>query len=167
MRSVSGTSLLIAAGLWAVPARAQVSPDIEKAFDAAIDPAEMGGWMKTMAAEPNHVGSAHNKANAEMTLAQFKGWGWDAKIETFQVLYPTPMKVALELVGPKRFKATLTEGPIPGDADLVAHQGRAAGLRRLPGRWRRHGAAGLRELRHAGRLQGARAHGRSTSRARS
>src|SRR5262249_59950298 len=90
--------------------------DLEKKFDASINNAEMGGWMKTMAAEPNHVGSAHDKANAEMTLKQFKDWGWDAKIETYKVLYPTPIQVGLELVGKKSFKATVTEAPIPGDA---------------------------------------------------
>jgi len=114
-RLARGMSLLIAASLSTVPGHSQVAPDIDKAFDAAIIPAEMDGWMKTMAAEPNHVGSAHDKANAEMTLSQFASWGWDAKIETFKVLYPTPIKVALELQGPNGFKATLTEKPVPGD----------------------------------------------------
>jgi len=68
-----------------------------------------------MAAEPNHVSSAHDKLNAELTLKQFKDWGWDAKIETFKVLYPTPIQVGLDLVGRKGFKATLTEAPVPGD----------------------------------------------------
>ena len=90
--------------------------DLERRFDALIDPSEMGGWMKVMAAEPNHVGSAHNKANAEMVLQQFKSWGWDAHIETFDVLYPTPITQSLELLGPMPFKATLTEAPIAGDA---------------------------------------------------
>jgi N-acetylated-alpha-linked acidic dipeptidase len=92
--------------------------DLEKRFDALIDPAEMGGWMKSMASEPNHVGSPHDKANAEFMLGQFKSWGWDARIETFEVLYPTPISEALELVaGPGAgFKATLQEPPIPGDA---------------------------------------------------
>lgn len=114
-RSLRGIHLLIAAALWAVPGHTQVSPNIEKAFDAAISPAVMDGWMKTMAAEPNHVGSAHDKVNAEQTLALFTSWGWDAKIETFKVLYPTPLEVALELKGPNGFKATLTEKPVPGD----------------------------------------------------
>src|SRR5206468_11715863 len=115
----SGTfaALLVASSLGAQTAsKASATVDLERRFDAAIQPAEMGGWMKTMAAEPNHVGSAHDKVNAEEVLAQFKSWGWDAKIETFQVLYPTPLKVALELEGPKSFKATLTERPVPGDA---------------------------------------------------
>src|SRR5262245_38486112 len=108
--------LLIVAALLALPGRSEAPPDLEKKFDAAIVPEEMSGWMKSLAAEPNHVGSAHDKANAEETLALFKGWGWDAKIETFQVLYPTPVKVALELKGANGFKATLTEKPVPGDA---------------------------------------------------
>ncbi|WP_411286501.1 transferrin receptor-like dimerization domain-containing protein [Phenylobacterium sp.] len=98
-------------------AQAQPNRDLESRFDAQIDNAEMGRWLKTMAAEPNHVGAPHNKANADMTLAQFKAWGWDAKIETFWVLYPTPLEVSLELVSGEGapFKATLTERAVPGD----------------------------------------------------
>jgi N-acetylated-alpha-linked acidic dipeptidase len=116
-RRISLVVILAAAGLAASPVVSQAAPaDIEKKFDAAIDPAEMGAWMKRMAAEPNHVGSPHDKANAEDTLARFRAWGWDARIETFDVLYPTPTKVSLDLVAPRRFKATLTERPVPGDA---------------------------------------------------
>jgi len=107
--------LLILTAVGAAPISAQEPPDLEKRFDAAIDPTDMAGWMKDMSAEPNHVGSAHDKANAEETRRLFSSWGWDAKIETFSVLYPTPVKVALELDGPNSFKATLTERPIPGD----------------------------------------------------
>jgi N-acetylated-alpha-linked acidic dipeptidase len=91
-------------------------PALEKSFDAAIHPDDLRDWMKAMAAEPNHVGSPHDKANAEYELGLLKGWGWDAHIETFEVLYPTPISESLELTGDKPFKATLTEGPVPGDA---------------------------------------------------
>lgn len=109
--AVAAAALLPAAGL-AAPDKA-----LEAKFDGMIDNAEMGGWLKTMSAEPIHVGAPHNKKNAEMTLAQFRSWGWDAKIETFWVLYPTPKEVALELTAGAGapFKATLTERPIPGD----------------------------------------------------
>ena len=106
------------ATLVAAPTLVQGTPsaaDLETQFDAAISPAEMDDWLKTMAAEPNHVSSAHDKLNAEMALKQFKDWGWDAKLETFKVLYPTPIQVGLELLGKEKFKATLTEAPIPGD----------------------------------------------------
>jgi N-acetylated-alpha-linked acidic dipeptidase len=117
-RSVTGSLMLAAAfGVGPIHAQtAQPSPaEIERQFDASLNAAEMAGWMKTMAAEPNHVGSAHDKANAEMVLAQFRDWGWDAHIETFEVLYPTPISQTLELLGDAPFKATLTEAPIPGD----------------------------------------------------
>ena len=118
-KTISFAAVVLAAGLLAAPALTQAptsAADIEKKFDTHISSTEMDGWMKKMAAEPNHVGSPHDKANAEDTLARFKSWGWDAKIETFMVLYPTPLKVQLDLVTPRKFSATLTERPIPGDA---------------------------------------------------
>ncbi len=88
---------------------------LEHSFDSFISSPEMDGWMKTLAAEPNHVGSPHNKANAEMVLSLFKQWGWDAKIEEFQVLYPTPISETLEVTGANPYKVNLTEPEVPGD----------------------------------------------------
>ncbi len=118
-KTVLFAASILAAGLLAAPVMSQQATtlqDLEKSFDIFISPPEMDGWMKKMAAEPNHVGSPHDKVNAEDTLARFKAWGWDAHIESFKVLYPTPIKVSLELTTPKKFSATLTERPIPGDA---------------------------------------------------
>src|SRR5580698_4223547 len=64
--------------------------DSEKAFDAAIDPADIRSWLEQLSSEPNQVGSPHDKANADFMLEKFTQWGWDARIETFYVLYPTP-----------------------------------------------------------------------------
>src|SRR5690348_13503480 len=88
---------------------------LEKQFDALLDPADQRAWLERMSAEPNHVGSPHNKANAEFMLENFRGWGWDARIETFYVLFPTPKKVALELVAPTQFTARLHEPAVDGD----------------------------------------------------
>src|SRR5215471_8758880 len=119
MRRAITSSLLLAVAFGAGPIHAQTtqpSPaEIERQFDASLNASEMGGWMKTMAAEPNHVGSPHDKANAEMVLAQFREWGWDAHNETVELLYPTPTSETLELLKPEPFKATLTEPPVPGD----------------------------------------------------
>src|SRR3954468_13115123 len=118
--ATSRTGLALAfAALVAAPTLVRAAPgaaELEAQLDAAISPAEMSEWMKAMASEPNHVSSAHDKLNAEMVLKQFKDWGWDARIETFKVLYPTPIQVGLELVGKKAFKATLSEAPVAGDA---------------------------------------------------
>jgi N-acetylated-alpha-linked acidic dipeptidase len=106
---------------------------LEDRFEGQLSASDQKAWLEKMAAEPNQVGSPHDRANAEWQLAQFKSWGWDAHIETFQVLYPTPLSESLELVGPKPFKATLHEPAVPGDpssADMpgvlppyVAYQG--------------------------------------------
>jgi N-acetylated-alpha-linked acidic dipeptidase len=98
------------------PADAEAQRALEARFDAGLSPSEISARLKLMAAEANEVGSPHDKANAEFTLAQYQAWGWDAHIETFMALYPTPKTERLELTGPDAFKATLTEPPIPGDA---------------------------------------------------
>ncbi|HET9819482.1 MAG TPA: transferrin receptor-like dimerization domain-containing protein [Rhodanobacteraceae bacterium] len=89
--------------------------NLEKQFDALLSASDMRGWLEQLSSKPNQVGSPHDKANAEFLLAQFKQWGWDAHIETFDVLYPTPTHELVELVAPTKFKATLHEPPVKGD----------------------------------------------------
>ncbi|MBD8871939.1 transferrin receptor-like dimerization domain-containing protein [Rhodanobacter sp. DHB23] len=96
---------------------------LEQRFDALLDPADQREWLKQMASQPNQVGSPHDKANADFMLAKFREWGWDAHIETFDVLYPTPKKESLQLLGPKPFTAKLDEPPLPGDATSSIQQG--------------------------------------------
>jgi N-acetylated-alpha-linked acidic dipeptidase len=96
---------------------------LEQRFDAALDPADLRAWLKTLSAEPNHVGSPHDKANAELVRDLFKQWGWDAHIEVFDVLYPTLKQHTLELVAPTRFTASLKEPPVEGDATSTRTDG--------------------------------------------
>jgi N-acetylated-alpha-linked acidic dipeptidase len=88
---------------------------LEHRFDADINASDLRGWLKTLSSEPNNVGSPHDKANAEAVRDLFKQWGWDAQIETFEVLYPTLKQHTLELVGPTKFVASLKEPPVAGD----------------------------------------------------
>ncbi|OYY88982.1 MAG: folate hydrolase [Sphingomonas sp. 28-66-16] len=88
---------------------------LEAAFDAQVSSADQLDWLKRMSSEPNQVGSPHDKANAEATLALFKSWGWDARIETFQVLYPTPISTTVEMVAPTAIKLGGQEPAIAGD----------------------------------------------------
>jgi len=88
---------------------------LEKNFDAMISSADQLAWLQQMSSAPNHVGSLHDKANADFQLAMFKQWGWDAHIERFDVLYPTPISTTLELVAPQAVKLGGQEPPIPED----------------------------------------------------
>jgi N-acetylated-alpha-linked acidic dipeptidase len=105
------------------PEAAGAERALEARFDQSLSAREIRDRLKLMAAEPNQVGSPHDKANAEYTLAKFKEWGWDAHIETFEILYPTPREQSLELLGPAPFAATLTEPPIPGDETTYRQAG--------------------------------------------
>ena len=111
-------ALLGAAGIaMAAAATAQMTDQkaLEAAFDSSVSSADQLGWLKQMSSAPNQVGSAHDKANAEFELAQFKAFGWDAKIETFQVLYPTPISTTLEIVGATPIKLGGQEPPVAED----------------------------------------------------
>ena len=93
-----------------------VQRSLEQRFDADLNPAELREWLKNLASAPNHVGSPHDRANAEFVRDLFRQWGWQAQIEVFEVLYPTLKEHSLELVAPTRFTASLTEPPVAGDA---------------------------------------------------
>jgi N-acetylated-alpha-linked acidic dipeptidase len=81
----------------------------EKKFQDGIVPDNLRESMRRMSARPHHVGSPYDKENADWILSKFKEWGFDAHIETFQVLFPTPKERVVELVAPTRFRAKLEE----------------------------------------------------------
>ncbi len=72
-------------------------------------------YMRRLTARPHHVGSAYDRQNAEWILSKFKEWGWDAQMETFDVLFPTPKERVLEMIEPVRFTAKLQEPPVSVD----------------------------------------------------
>ena len=87
----------------------------ESAFARQISKAELRNWLEHLAARPHHVGSEWGRANAEWMRDLFAGWGYEARIETFEVLFPTPKVRLLEMVAPTRFRARLDEGSLAED----------------------------------------------------
>jgi N-acetylated-alpha-linked acidic dipeptidase len=121
MRMLLSSVLLSATGLALTPSVAdiplrgffpqsiQAEHDLEARFKAMPDPARMRENMRLLSARPHHVGSPYGRTNAEWILNQFKSYGWDAHIENFDVLFPTPVERVVELVAPTTFKASLQE----------------------------------------------------------
>lgn len=118
----------ILAGLLAAPAQAGEKPALgfspaglaaqealEARFDAQLDARNLRTWMERMASRPHHLGSAWGKQNAEFMAELFRSWGYDTRIEEFQVLLPTPKERRLELVAPTRFVASLEEPALRED----------------------------------------------------
>jgi N-acetylated-alpha-linked acidic dipeptidase len=83
--------------------------EAEKKFQDAVVAANIRESMRRLSARPHHVGSPYDKDNAQWLLAKFKEYGFDAEIETFSVLFPTPKERVVELLEPTRFKAKLQE----------------------------------------------------------
>ena len=96
-------------------ASARTQREWERKFAAVPDPDSLREYMRVLSARPHHLGSPADSVNAEWILNKFKSWGLDATIETFQVLFPTPVGRVVELVGPERFVARLREPAMPGD----------------------------------------------------
>ncbi|MGI9551986.1 MAG: transferrin receptor-like dimerization domain-containing protein, partial [Aurantibacter sp.] len=72
-------------------------------------------WMQLMSAEPHWVGTEYGEKNAKWIQKQFKSWGYDAKIETYHVLFPYPETRELEMTGPSTYEAKLTAVAVDGD----------------------------------------------------
>src|SRR5215203_197777 len=102
------------------PASSKVELDWEAKFNAIPDPARMREVMRLLSARPHHVGSAYGKQNAEWIRDQFRSYGWQAEIEEFDVLFPTPRERVVEMVAPTKFVANLDETVI--DVDPTSNQ---------------------------------------------
>src|SRR5690348_16918452 len=100
---------------------ARVELDWESKFAAIPSPDTIRQNMRRLSARPHHVGSPYDHDNAEWLLSRFKSFGWDAHIEQFDVLFPTPRERLVELVAPTHFTAKLQEPTVAGDPTSSQH----------------------------------------------
>jgi len=97
------------------PAEAKEQLELESQFDAQLSADNLDAWMEKMAARPHWVGTEAGAEVARWMRDQFESWGYDARIDTYQVLFPYPKIRLLELTEPTKFKASLTAVPVEGD----------------------------------------------------
>jgi N-acetylated-alpha-linked acidic dipeptidase len=90
---------------------------LEAKLRAVADPLRIEQYMKRMAAEPHHAGSAAGKGVAEYALGLFRKFGFTARIETFDVFLPYPKERLVELEGPAPFRLRLAEPNFSEDPD--------------------------------------------------
>ena len=122
-KSLFSAALLLAASAFAQQPitgfsakAAQEQAALEAKFDAQLSAQRIGQYIKDMSARPHHVGSPGGEAVAQYLLSKFKSFGLDARIETYQVLFPTPKTRVLEMTGPTTYKAILKEPALKEDA---------------------------------------------------
>lgn len=89
---------------------------LESEFDKLLSSQNIGKTIQELSAKPHYTGSPGSREVAENVLNKFKSWGWDAEIETYTVLFPTPKVRVLEMTSPKKFTALLKEPSLKEDA---------------------------------------------------
>ncbi len=90
---------------------------LEGTLRAVPTASRIEAYMKRMAAEPHHAGSAAGRSVAEYALGLFWKFGFSARIETFDVFLPYPKERVVELVGPVPYKLRLSEPNFAEDPD--------------------------------------------------
>jgi len=95
---------------------AEAQKKLEASFDSQLSAKRIGENIKRMSSVPHHIGSVGGKFVADDIATQFKAAGWDTKIVTYQVLFPTPITRVLEMKGATNFKALLKEPALKEDA---------------------------------------------------
>lgn len=122
-KSLFSAALLLAASAFAQQPitgfsakAAQEQAVLEAKFDAQLSAQRIGQYIKDMSSRPHHVGSPGGEAVAQYLLSKFKSFGLDARIETYQVLFPTPKTRVLEMTSPTTYKAILKEPALKEDA---------------------------------------------------
>ena len=94
-------------------AQALAQRERERIFDAALNTRDQLAWLKRLSARPHHVGSAYGLENARFMRDLYASFGFEARIETFDVLFAEPKERRLEM---GRWRAKLDEPPVSGDA---------------------------------------------------
>jgi N-acetylated-alpha-linked acidic dipeptidase len=97
-------------------ADATAQRQLETKFVDAVRKDDLKDWLERLAAKPHHVGSPYDKENAEFIAELFKSWGFETRIERFDVLFPTPKTRELELTAPTKYVARLAEPPLAQDS---------------------------------------------------
>ena len=84
------------------PASSAKQLQTEQQFDQSISATHIGETLKDLSAIPHHVGSPGGKIVAEKILKTFKSYGFDAHLQPYKVLFPTPKTRLLEMTGPTK-----------------------------------------------------------------
>jgi N-acetylated-alpha-linked acidic dipeptidase len=102
-------------------AAAKTEQGWEGKFRSMIDAANIRGYDQHLSAFPHAAGTPQDRKNVEWILSNFKGFGWDAHVETFYVLIPMPEARLVEMVSPVTFRAKLEEPTVPVDPTSSQH----------------------------------------------
>jgi len=88
----------------------------ENLFLGQIDRDHIGASIKEFSAFPHNVGSVGSRELAEKLENRFREYGFETRIDVYQVLFPTPVTRILEMTAPVSYKAILSEPALSEDS---------------------------------------------------
>jgi N-acetylated-alpha-linked acidic dipeptidase len=111
--------------LWGFTAEGtRAERQLEARFDAQLQTDSLRSWLQHLSRQPDHLGSPGDKDNADWIAAHYRAWGFQTRIDEYQVLFPTPKERLLELVAPTRHRMKLAEPTLKEDATSAVTKGR-------------------------------------------
>ncbi len=100
------------------PAAAQKELALETEYRSLASRDEIQKFHRYLTSEPHPAGSARNNELARWVADQWKQQGLeDVTIHEYDVLNSTPREISLEMIAPKKFRASLREAPYDVDPD--------------------------------------------------
>ncbi len=93
-----------------------IQQQLENNFDKNLSAENIGATIKELSAFPHNLGSPGSKAVAEKIYNKLKSYGFEVRIDTYHVLFPTPRIRLLEMISPTSYKAILKEPVLKEDA---------------------------------------------------
>ena len=92
------------------PAHAASEHELETAFQALPSATRARDWHRRLTRDPHPAASAANNRLATLIADEWRRQGWeDVTLRRYDVLHSRPRHVALEMVAPHRYRASLRE----------------------------------------------------------
>jgi N-acetylated-alpha-linked acidic dipeptidase len=100
--------------------RAARQDRLERRLLAIPTAASIRDAHRFLTAEPHVAGSKRDRELADWTSERFRACGLEnVGITTHDVLLPSPLEVGVEMTAPNRWRASMREEPVAGDADTA------------------------------------------------
>jgi len=100
------------------PAHAAAEHQVESSLQSIPAPEKAREWLRTLTAEPHPAASDRNNQLADFVADAWRKQGWeDITLRRYDVLHSRPRSVALEMIAPVAFTASLREDAYDIDPD--------------------------------------------------
>jgi len=96
-------------------ARAAAEEQLEQQFLAIPNAARAESNLRHLTSVPHLAGTEASHRVAEWLRDQYRSFGFDAEIASYNVWLPMPREIKLEMIKPKHEKLANPEPPVPGD----------------------------------------------------